>query len=311
MRWTALLAVAAFLMVVGPATAATTSIRGTVVAEHARSGTIVLAGPKGLGVTVRVSPRRVRLGDRVAVAGTRLRDGTIRAARLRVLTHVRTARLRGVVVKRLSRALRVASGHSVLTVRTDGRRLSSADDHGGLRVGRIGEFELEIEDGDLFEHGFRAVSQAGTVRIEGVLVSVSPFVVSLEGLPIEITVPSEITLPALTPGQEIELTVQTGAGNTFTLVSVDEEVADPVEEVEAKGAVVTSSPTQITIDAGGAMLTFTAPNGVTLPVLTAGRFVEVRGVTVNGVLTLTRLRVEDDGDGGDGGGDGGGGDGSH
>lgn len=51
--------------------------------------------------------------------------------------------------------------------------------------------------------------------------SVSPFVVSLEGLPIEITVPSGFTLPALTPGQEIELTVQTGAGNTFTLASID------------------------------------------------------------------------------------------
>ncbi|HEU5215014.1 MAG TPA: hypothetical protein VFU30_05695, partial [Gaiellaceae bacterium] len=297
MRWTALLAVTAFLTVVGPATAASTSIRGTVVAEHARAGTIVLAGPKGLGVTVRVSPRRVRLGDRVSVAGTRLRDGTIRAAHLRVLAHVRTARLRAVVVKRLPKALRVASGHSVLTIHTGSRGLSSAGDHGDQRVGRIGEFELEIEHGDLFEHGFQAVSQAGTVRIEGVLVSVSPFVVSLEGLPITITVPSAITLPALTPGEEIELTVQAGADNTFTLVSIGDEAANPADEVEAQGAVVTSSPTQITIDAGGAMLTFTAPTGVTLPVLAAGTFVEARGVTVNGVLTLTRLRVEDGGDG--------------
>jgi FtsP/CotA-like multicopper oxidase with cupredoxin domain len=312
MKRTALLAAAAFLLVVGPATAATKTIRGTVVAKHARSGTIVLAGPKGLGVTVRVSPRRVRLGDRVSVAGTRLRDGTIRAARLSVLAHVRTAEIRGVVVKRLAGALRVASGHSVLTIHT-GRRLSSAGDHGDQRVGEIGEFEIEIENGDLFEHGFQAVPQAGTVRIEGVLVSVSPLVVSLEGLPIEITVPAGVTLPALTPGQEIELTVQTGSGNTFTLVSIDDEAANPVEEVEAKGAVVTSSATQITVDAGGAMLTFTAPNGVTLPVLTAGTFVEARGVTVNGVLTLTRLRVEDGGDGGgdDGGGGGDGGGGHH
>jgi hypothetical protein len=308
MKWTALLAVTIFLLAVGPATAATTTIRGTVVAKHTRSGTIVLAAAKGLGVTVRVSPRRVRLGDRVSVAGARLRDGTIRASALHVLSHVRTARIRGVVVKRLARALRVASGHSVLTVHTSSRRLSSAGDH-GPRVGSMGEFEIEIEHEGLFEHGFTATSPSGTVEIEGALVSVTPLVVSLEGLPIEITVPSGITLPALTPGQEVELTVQPGAGNTFTLVSIDDSAANVEEEVEAKGAVVTSTSTQITIDAGGAMLTFTAPAGVVLPVLAAGTRVEVRGVSIGGVLTLTRLRLDDDGDGGGDGGGGGGGDG--
>lgn len=313
MKWTALLAVAIFLLAVAPATAATKAIRGTVVAEHARNGTVVLAGARGLGVTVRVSPRRVRLGDRVSVVGTRLRDGTIRASSLRVLSHVRSARIRGAVVKRLAGGLRVASGHSVLTIHTSRRGLASADDH-GQQVDKVGEFELEIEHGELFEEGFEPVSAAGTVEIEGVLVSTSPLVVSIDGLPVTITVPSGVTLPALTPGQEIELTVQTGAGNTFTLVSIDEAAENVVEEVEAKGSVVTSTTTQITVDAGGATLTFNAPSGVTLPVLAAGTVVEVRGVSINGVLTVQRLRTDDDGDGDGGGGggdDGGGGGGGH
>ena len=55
-----------------------------------------------------------------------------------------------------------------------------------------------------------------------------------------------------------------------------------------------STAAQITIDAGGAMITFAAPTGTTLPVRRdQGTFVEARGVTVDGVLTLTRLRVED------------------
>src|SRR5262245_3659465 len=300
MKWTALLAVAASLLVVAPATAATKAIRGTVVAKHARSGTIVLAGPKGLALTVRVAPRRVRLGDRVGVVGTRLRNGTIRASHLRVVSHVRTASIRGAVVRRLTGRIRVASGRSVLTIRTSHRALSSGGHD--LRVGRMGEFEIEIEHGELFEEDFKPISATGTVEIEGRLVSVSPLVVSLEGLPIEITVPSGITLPALTPGQEVELIVQPGAGNTFTLVSIDEDEVDVVDEVEAKGAVVNSTATKITIDAGGAMLTFAAPSGVTLPVLAAGTFVEVRGVSINGVLTVERLRLEDDGGGGDDGG---------
>jgi hypothetical protein len=303
MKWTALLAAAAaILLAAAPATAAQKAIRGTVVAKHVRVGTVVLAGPRGLGVTVRVSPRRVRLGDRVSVVGKRLRDGTIRASRLHVLSHVKRARIRAVVVKRVAHGLRVASGHSLLTIHTGARTLSSHD--GGLHAGAMGEFEIEIEHGGLFEKGFTAARPSGTVEIEGRLVSVSPLVVSLEGLPIEITVPSGITLPPLTPGQEVELAVQPGAGNTFTLVSIKDAEIQVEKEVEAQGTVVSSTPTQITIDAGGATLTFAANTGVTLPVLASGTVVEVRGVTINGVLTVTRLSIEDGGGGGGGGGDG-------
>lgn len=302
MKWTALLAIVAFLLAAGSATAAPKAIKGIVVAKHAHAGTVVLAtGRRGLGVTVRVAPRSVRLGDRVSVVGNRLRDGTVRASRLRVLSHVKRTRIRAVVVKRLPHALRVATGHSLLTIHTS-RRALAADDR-GAEAGDIGEFEIEIDHDGLVEDGFTGASQSGTVEIEGRLVSVSPLVVSVEGLPIEITVPGGITLPPLTPGQEVELTVQAGAGNTFTLVSIQSAANEDEDEVEAKGTVTDSTSSHITIDAGGATVTFAAPSGVTLPVIATGTLVEARGVTIDGVLTLTRLRVED-GDG-DGGGDGG------
>ena len=50
MKRTALLAVAAFLLVAGPATAAPKAVKGIVVAKHAQRGTIVLATGLGLGV---------------------------------------------------------------------------------------------------------------------------------------------------------------------------------------------------------------------------------------------------------------------
>jgi FtsP/CotA-like multicopper oxidase with cupredoxin domain len=233
----------------------------------------------------------------VSVVGTRLRGGTIRASRLHVVSHVKRTQIRGMVVKRLAHALRVASGNSVLTIHTSRRALASR--HDGQEAGDIGEFEVEFEHGGLVEDDFTPASPSGTVEVEGVLMTASPLVVSVEGLPIEITVPSGMTLPTLTPGEEVELTVQTGAGNTFTLVSINPGDDEDGNEVEAKGTVTDSTASQITIDAGGAMLTFAAPAGVTLPVLAQGTFVEARGVTTNGVLTLTRLRVEEDG-GGDG-----------
>jgi hypothetical protein len=230
MKRTALLAVAAFLLAVGPATAATHATRGVVVAKRARAGTIILSGAKGVGITVHVSSQRVRLGDRVSVVGKRVR----------VLSHVRRAMIRGVVVKRVTQGFRIASGPTLLTIHTNRRALSS--DGNDLQLGTMGEFEIEIEDDGVFEEGFIPVSQTGIV------------------------------------------------------------------EVEAKGAVVDSSATQLTISAGGGQLTFAAPDRVQLPLLATGTLVEVRGVSVNGVLTVQRLRAEDgDGNDGDsGGGDGGG-----
>ena len=298
MKWTALLAVAAFLLAVGSASAAPTAIKGTVVAKRAHA-IVLTTGRKGLAVRVQVAPGRVRLGDRVSVVGKRLSNGTIRASRLRVLSNVRRARIRGMVVKRLAHSMRVASGHSVLTIHT--RSAHAASRHDGEEKGDLGEFEVEFEHGDLVEDDFNPVAPAGTVEIEGRLVSVSPLVVSLEGLPIEITVPAGMTLPPLTPGQEVELLVQAGAGNTFTLVSIKAENENENEnEVEAKGTVTNSTTSEITINAGGATLTFAAPSGQTLPVIPTGTFVEARGVTINGVLTLTRLKIEDGGDGGGG-----------
>jgi hypothetical protein len=312
MKRTALLAVAAFLLVAGPATGAPTTVKttvkGVVVAKRAHGAVVLATGRRGLAVTVRAGSRRLRLGERVTIAGKRLRDGSIRASNLHVVSHARSTRIRGLVVKRLAHAMRIASGHSVLTIRTRSRALASH--HDGQEQGEIGEFEIDFEHGDLVERGFAAASASGTVEIEGHLVSVSPLVVSVEGLPIEITVPSGMTLPPLTPGQEVELTVQTGAGNVFTLVSIQrDDENEEANEVEAKGAVTDSTASQITIDAGGATLTFAAPAGVTLPVIATGTFVEARGATIKGVLTLTRLRTGDDGDGG--GDDGGGGPGPH
>lgn len=297
MKRTALLAVAAFLLAAGSATAAPTAIKGVVVAKDARKGTVVLAtGRKGLGVTVRIATGKVRLGDRVKMVATRLHDGTMRGSHLRVLSHVTKTKLRAVVVKRLAHSLRVASGHSLLTIHTSRRALASHHDS-GMQQGDIGEFEVEIGHDGLAEDGVTAVSPSGTVQIEGRLVSVSPLVVSIEGLPIEITVPSEMTLPPLTPGDEAELVVQAGTGNTFTLVSIQSGDNEDENEVEAKGTVTDSTTSSITIDTGDATLTFAAPAGVTLPVLPAGTSVEARGVTINGVLTLTRLRTDDGGDG--------------
>ena len=144
---------------------------------------------------------------------------------VQVLARVRTARLRGTVLRKLARGTLLASGQSVVTIHQPGRRLASASDHGGLRPGAVAEFRVRFDDDDLIEAAPPVqLGQAATARIEGTIASLSPFVVSVEGLPLTITLPAGMTLPAtLAPGQRIELTVQVGTANTFTLVSIDKD----------------------------------------------------------------------------------------
>ena len=172
-------------------------------------------------------------------------------------------------------------------VRLQGTRLAN----GTIRASRI---RVLAHEDDVVP-----VALTGNVRVEGTVVSTSPFVVSIGGLPITIGVPTTMTLPAgLAAGRRIELTVSIGTtANTFTLVSIDENDVGAVnDEVEVRGPVVSATATQLVVTSGGATFTFAVPAGTTLPPLAAGTIVEARGHTVNGVLTLDRVKVEDEND---------------
>jgi hypothetical protein len=304
MKLKMLVGLAAIVATTVPAQARASAFAGTLVAKQSQRGKIVVAARGGIGLTVQTSAR-ARVGDRISFQGLRLHDGTVRASRLRVLSHARRALIRGVVVRQLPRSTLVATGGSVITIRHRAtRHLASASDHGGLRTGSIVEFRIRIHDDDLFEEAAIVIGQGGDVQIEGTVVSVSPLVVSVEGLPIAITVPIGITLPtALAAGRRIELIVHTAPGNVFTLVAIEEiENANQirVDEVEVKGRVVSSSSTQIVVNSRGSVFTFASPAGVTLPTLPVGAFVEVKGRSVNGVLTVERVKLEDGDDGGSG-----------
>jgi hypothetical protein len=212
--------------------------KGIVVAKQKQRGTFLIARAHGAGLTIRGGLARVKVGERVGGQGLRLRDGTIRMRRLHVLGHVRTATLRGTVLRSLARGTLLASGRSVVLIHRRGRQLASVSDHGGMHSGDVAKFQVGFEDnGDLDQVGpATEEGQTGTAEIEGEIVSLSPFVVSMDGLPITITVPDGVSLPAsLAVGDDIELTVQVGAVNTFTLVSIDENENDQGDDNGGSG----------------------------------------------------------------------------
>jgi hypothetical protein len=217
MRVKLLVGLGALLAFALPAQARAGSFTGVVVAKQA-GGTLVLAAAHGRALTVHSTSTRVRVGDRV-------RAQSLSGSRVVVLGHVHRTTIRGTVVRRLSNATLLAAGHSVIRIYARGsRRLASGNDNGGLQPGDIGQFQVGFDsEGDMVQVAAPIqVGQSTSVQIDVKVVSVSPFVVSLEGLPVAITVPAGMTLPTLAVGDEIELTVQVTVGtNTFTLVSMN------------------------------------------------------------------------------------------
>ena len=147
MRVSLFVAAVAVLAFALPAQAGAARLAGVVVAKESQRGTVVLASARGVGTTVRISSTRAKAGDRVEISGRRLRDGTFFATALAVRSHTRSALIRGVVVRQLSRATLLATGRSVIRIQ---HGASSAP----LRAGSGVTFRVRIDDhGDLDEQG--------------------------------------------------------------------------------------------------------------------------------------------------------------
>src|SRR5262249_24513633 len=191
-----------------PATAHAAHVSGVVIAKNKARGTFVLAGRTGAGTTVRAPRAHPRLGDRLVVDGPRLAGGAVRAHSLRVVGHTRHAVLRAVVVRQLVRQTLVSTGGSVVSLRrrTSAARSLSMVGHPrtGLAPGSVASFGLSISSSGVTQTTATTLGVVSNVRIEGRLVSVSPLVVSVEGLPITITIPGGAVLPAgLQPGDDV------------------------------------------------------------------------------------------------------------
>jgi hypothetical protein len=315
---------AAFLT---PALAHAGTIRGTVAAKQANRHVLVLAMRHGRVMTARVTPRqlqRAKIGDRLALAGKQLPDGSFRVTRLHKLGTVKRARLSVVVLKSSARRLLVAGGGSAFSIRfTRGtRRLASK---GSAHAGEKVDADVELTDDGPVGTKLEGTGDAPLIEFSGVVsaMDATSFAVSSDGLETVVQLPEGVVLPPIVHvGSEVEI-VATITGSTLTLTTIkleddnsqgDEDGGSSVDDqgrAEAEGSVMSFDTGSITIQTGdnATPVTFALPNGFALPAgLADGSVVEAHGELVEGVLTLTRIELQDHGDGGTGD-DGGGGDG--
>jgi hypothetical protein len=205
-----------------PATAGAVSFHGVVVAKQARRHALIVASPSGLVRTVHSHRLALRVGARVAVSAGRLSDGTFSATRVIVHGRAHKARIRGVVAKRQRGRFLVAAGHSVLAVRGT-----------APRPGTVLDVTVKTDDNELEQEDVEEVGEVQKLELEGKIVSVTPATATMNGeivlqvakSTIDVVVPAGTALPALNPGDNVELKV-TLSGQTFTLVKADDEDND-------------------------------------------------------------------------------------
>jgi hypothetical protein len=165
---------------------------------------------------------RLRVGERVALTGRTLRNGTLSAAGVRVLGRTRTVRFRGLVLEKSRTTLIVSAGGAVISIHRGGRSTSSARDGGpptGSQVvvrATVGAND-ELDEDDLTV----VVPLAPGGSIEGHLtLGATTVTVSSEHMTLVLNVPAGFALTAFANGDEVLATFSQQTDGTLTLTQL-------------------------------------------------------------------------------------------
>jgi hypothetical protein len=290
-------------------------IRGTVAVKQANRHVLVVALRHGDVESARVSSRQLRharVGERVALTGKRLADGSLHVTKLSRLGSAKRARLSVVILKSKARRLLVAGGGTAFSIRlTRGTRLLAGA--GGVPAGHEVTAEVELSDDGPVGKTVHDTGEAPVIDFSGVVTAIgaTSFTVTTEGIPTDVQLPDGVVLPAIVHvGSEVEV-VAAITGSTLTLEAIKLDGESPGDDggcdvdqgkVRVNGFVTALDTVagSVTVQPGdnASPVTFAIPDGFTLPSgIAVGSVVEARGGMVDDVLTLTRIKLRtEDGD---------------
>jgi hypothetical protein len=220
--------IAAALTAPAPGPAATLPAwKGVIVGKDPARTAVITASAGGVVRTLRgaAAARMLAIGQAIRVRAQRLRDGTFRAQRVTLAGRAATAQLRGVLVQYRAGRYLVSAGGSVLAVRGPTVRKTAAASVAGARPGDKVVMKVSLTRGTLTATSVQTVGHTGSVELEGIFLGPTGgqlrLAVAHRG-EVLITVPAGLTLPLLSPGDELELVVTVGTTGTFTLVRLGE-----------------------------------------------------------------------------------------
>jgi hypothetical protein len=205
------------LLLVGAAAAAAAAIPTSAYAGTfggvvvARGGGSIAVAAKAGAVRTFHSRAHARVGARVLVNG----------AGVRVIGTARSARIHGVVVRRVGRTTFLAAGRSLLSMRSGPRAFTSTA--AGVAPGAVVNATVAIANGRLTQQAMQVVGEDERITVQATVSAVGPgtITVSVNGQSLTIALPAGIQLPASLVGQTVTLVVR---------LDDDEPVANPADE---------------------------------------------------------------------------------
>ena len=238
----------------------------------------------------------------------RLADGTFSAKRVRVLGRTGKARVRGVVLRSERSRVFLSAGGSVFAVSSKSARRLSAK-RKGLKPGDRVLAHVRVKHGKLVAKWFKETGYANLVEIGGIYLSTHDGVLELAVVHrgrVEVTVPADVAVPKLAPGDEIDILARVADDRTFTLVALRHGHRkghhhgvdyDDHEKVKVYGTLSELSETAVSVQPGdyASAVTCANPAGVVLPGFELGMEVKLECKPgEDGELVLYELKFEND-----------------
>jgi hypothetical protein len=200
-----------------PSNAFAGTFGGVVVGKSA--GHVAVATKSG-AVRTFSTRAHVRLGARVRVSGRSLR----------VVGFARNARIHAIVVKRVGGRTFVAAGRSLLAIRSQRAFASVAGS--GPSSGAVINTTVGIANGQLVQQAMQVVGQAGQVTVQAQVSAVGAgfITVLVNGVPLQISLPAGIQLPASLVGQFVTLNLRLADNNAIAEQEDEDEDEDENEQ---------------------------------------------------------------------------------
>jgi hypothetical protein len=303
------------LVAAAPASAAPPTVwKGVVIAKDAKRGTVVTASVNGVVRTARSSnARSFRIGQRLAVRGTALADGTFKALSVKSAGRATTARVKAVVVRNQQaqkRLLVSAGGSTFALVRGSKTRALASVVESGPRPGDLINATVNVAGATLQATAISTIGRLGVLEVEGILTKIEAgsieLVVAKAGF-VTVALPAGFAMPAgILVFDEVKAHVAVGTDGKLSLLSIqgDDESdrdddgvdVDDDGEVEVTGTISLLSDTSITVSPGSSASPIICSLSKPLSGFAVNDRVEmecVAGATA-GSLVLKSIEHEDD-----------------
>jgi hypothetical protein len=166
---------------------------------------------------------RLHVGQRVAVTGRTLRNGTVAASSIRVVGRVHTLHFRGLLLKTSGARMVLSAGGAVISVKRGAARTTSSATDAGPQPGAIVDVTATVgADDELDEDDVTVVSaNAPGGAIEGTLtIGTGKITVVSEHMALVLNVPAGFDLSKFANGDEVLAKFTQGADGTLTLTAL-------------------------------------------------------------------------------------------